>query len=140
MKTILETIDKAATEFMFGHVTLNEDAIKAFHIDTKEGTSYFLPPSYLASLLETGEKETACKIIHIFNAINASLQYSFFTARSDIRFDGIDSQWVIKMIDEVFKEVKVKTVTDVSRTKEQIIERLIDSHIMMLHLCVTERY
>jgi len=59
MKTILETINNAATEFMFGHVTLNEDAIKVFHIDTKEGISYFSPPRYLASLLETVEKETA---------------------------------------------------------------------------------
>ena len=132
MKTILETITNAATEFMFGHVTLNEDAIKVFHIDTKEGISYFSPPRYLASLLETVEKETAYKIIHIFNAINASLQYSFFTVRADIRFDGIDSQWVIKMIDEVFETLQVKTVTDVYRTKEQIIERLIGSNITLL--------
>jgi hypothetical protein len=132
MKTILETIDKAANGFMFGHVTLNEDAIKVFHIDTKEGTSYFSPPSYLASLLETVEKETAYKIIHIFNAINASLQYSFFTARADIRFDGIDSQWIITMLDEVFEALQVRTVTDVYRIKEQIIERLIDSNITLL--------
>ena len=132
MKTILETIDKAATTFMFGYVELDYDTIKRFRIDMKEGFSYFSPPEYLASLLERTDKETAYQIIHIFNAINASLQYSFFTARSDIRFDGIDSQWVIKMIDEVFEEMKVKTVTDVYRTKEQIIERLIGSNITLL--------
>jgi len=60
------------------------------------------------------------------------LQYSFFTARADIRFDGIDSQWVIKMLDEVFEASQVKTVTDVYRTKEQIIERLIGSNITLL--------
>jgi len=132
MRSILKTIDEASITFMFGHVTLNEDAIRVFHIDTKEGTSYFSPPSYLATLLKTVEKETAYKIIHIFNAINASLQYSFFTACSDIRFDGIDSQWVITMLDEVFEALQVKTVTDVYRTKAQIIERLIGSNITLL--------
>ncbi len=132
MKTILETIDKAATTFMFGYVELDYDTIKRFRIDMKEGFSYFSPPEYLASLLERTDKETAYQIVHIFNAINASLQYSFFTARSDIRFDGIDSQWLIKMLDEVFEETEVRTVTDVYNTKEHIIEKLIGSNISML--------
>ena len=132
MKIILTTIEKATDAFMFGHVQLNKDAIRAFRIDIKEDSSYFVPPKYLASLLETGEKETAHKIIHIFNAINASLQYSFFTACADIRFDDIDSQWVIKMLDDVFAKVEVKTVTDIYRLKEHIIEKLVDSNITLL--------
>ncbi len=125
MVQILKTIDKASQAFMFGHVTLNEENITAFRLEDVEGIStFFEPPSYLKQLLKTSEKEVAYKVIHIFNAINASLQYSFFTANATIRFDGIDSQWVIKMIDGVFKEVNVRSVTDVYRTKELILERL----------------
>lgn len=133
MKQMLETIDKASKTFMFGHVTLNEEKIAQFKLDDTEGiVSYFEPPKYLKKLLEISEKEVACKIIHIFNAVNASLQYSFFTAHASIRFDGIDSQWVIRMLDEVFEEVKVTSVTDVYRTKGFIIQRLIESNITLL--------
>ena len=74
MKQILETIDKASQTFMFGHVTLNEEKIAVFELEDEEDiVIFFEPPSYLKQLLETSEKEVAYKIIHIFNAINASL-------------------------------------------------------------------
>ena len=133
MKQVLETIDKAAQTFMFGYVTLNEEAILQFKPKNMEDSvRFFAPPPYLKSLLETSDKEVACKIIHIFNAINASLQYCFFTANADIRFDGIDSQWVIGMLDEVFEELGVSSVTDVYRTKDRILQRLMDSNITLL--------
>ena len=57
---------------------------------------------YLERMQKEIDPVVAYKIIHIFNAIQASLQYSFFTADADIRFDGIDSQWVIGILDETF--------------------------------------
>ncbi|MCK5538183.1 MAG: hypothetical protein KAI79_15255 [Bacteroidales bacterium] len=133
MQQILQTINKASQTFMFGHVTLNEEKIAAFKLENVEGnSSFFNPPPYLQQLLKASEKEVAYKIIHIFNAINASLQYCFFTANTSTRFDGIDSQWIIKMIDGVFEEVRVTSVTDVYRTKDLVLERLIGSNITLL--------
>lgn len=133
MKQILETIEKASQTFMFGHVTLNEKKIAEFRLDDVEDVNvFFEPPTYLKKLLETVEREVAYKIIHIFNAINASLQYSFFTANTKIRFDNIDSQWIIGMIDDVFEEFNVTSVTDIYRTKDLIVQRLIESNITLL--------
>ena len=133
MEQILETIDKASQSFMFDYVTLDEEKIAEFRLeDMKSTAAFFEPPTYLKKVLESSQKETAYKIIHIFNVINASLQYSFFSANAAIRFDGIDSQWVIRMIDGVFEELNVDSVTDVYRTKDRIFERLINSNITLL--------
>ncbi len=133
MHPVIETVYKAADTFMSDYVTINDEKIASFRIaDVQESTRYFSMPSYLESMRKEIDPVVAYKIVHIFNAIQASLQYGFFTARADIRFDGIDSQWVVKMIDAVFAEFKVRSVTDVHRTKGRILEKLTASGITML--------
>ncbi len=133
MHPVIETVYKAADTFMSVYVTINEEKITLFEIeDIDEGVHYFALPPYHEKMRREVEPNVAYKIVHIFNVIQASLQYSFFTADADIRFDGIDSQWVIKMLDEMFVEFGVQSVTDIYRTKERIVERLIDSNITML--------
>ncbi len=133
MHPVIETVYKAADTFMSDYVTLNEEKIASFEIeDVEGGVRYFALPPYLEKIRREVEPNVAYKIIHIFNAIQASLQYSFFTADADIRFDGIDSQWVIGMLDETFAEFGVRSVTDTYRIKERIVERLMASNITML--------
>ncbi len=133
MHPVIETVYKAADTFMSDYVTINEEKIASFTIeDIEEGVRYFSLPPYLKKMRQQVEPNVTYKIVHIFNAIQASLQYSFFTANADIRFNGIDSQWVIGILDETFAEFKVRSVTDVYRTKASIVERLIASNITML--------
>lgn len=133
MKSILETIQKASKDFMFGHVVLKEEKIKAFKIEDQSAIeTFFAPPEYLSLLLKSLEKEEAYKIIHVYNAINASLQYCFFIGNAHIRFDGIDSFWVMRMLDDIFKQHNVVSVKDIYKTKESIIDALIGSNITLL--------
>ena len=133
MHKTIQTVNKAAETFLCDCVSINHDKIKSFKLtDADETNSYFSPPSYLSTITERSGTKEAYRIIHIFNAINASLQYSFFMSRPDIRFDGIDSAWVMRMIDETFAQYGVKSVTDVYRTKDSIIDRLMGSNITML--------
>jgi hypothetical protein len=133
MQNILETIDKASKTFMLGHVVLNEEKIETFKIqDLEDIETFFSPPEYLSTLLKEVEKEEAYKIIHVYNAINASLQYCFFMGNAHIRFDGIDSFWVMRMLDNVFKQHEVVSVEDIYKTKESIINLLVDSNITLL--------
>jgi len=133
MKNILETIQKASKAFMFGHVVLNEEKIKAFKIEDKKSIeTFFAPPAYLGYLLKSLEKEEAYKIIHVYNAINASLQYCFFIGNAQMRFDAIDSFWIMSMLDGIFKKYEVTSVEDIYKTKESIINILISSNITLL--------
>ena len=67
MNQILETIDKASQTFMLGYVTLDEAKIEEFRLeDMKSTATFFEPPSYLKKVLESSERKTAYKIIHIF--------------------------------------------------------------------------
>ncbi len=133
MQNILETIQKASKDFMFGHVVLNEEKIKVFKIEDQSSLeTFFAPPEYLSSLLNSLEKEEAYKIIHVYNAINASLQNCFFIGNAQIRFDGIDSFWVMRMLDDVFKQHNVVSVRDIYKTKKSIIDTLIESNITLL--------
>ena len=133
MHPLIETVYKAADTFMSDYVTINDGKIASFQIaDMEESTRYFSMPPYLEKMKQEIDPVVAYKIVHIFNAIQASVQYSFFTARADIRLDGVDSQWVINMIDAVFAEFGVRSVTDVYRTKGRIVERLTASGITML--------
>lgn len=133
MQSILSTIERASNEFMFGHVTLNHEKIRDFKINDLRGVNdYFKPPAYLTRLLTTLDQHEAYRIVHVYNAINASLQYCFFMGNAHIRFDGIDSFWVMRMLDDVFKKVNVNSVTDIYRTKNEIINALIDSNITLL--------
>jgi hypothetical protein len=118
---------------MFGHVMVNEEKIKDFRIEKSESLEIFfsLPP-YLSSLLQKQDREEVYKVIHAYNAINASLQYCFFLGRASVRFDGIDSFWVMRMLDGVFEAEKVSTVADISRTKQSAIDALMESNITML--------
>ena len=134
MQEILKIIQKASKTFMFGCVVLNEEKIKAFKMeDQKSIETFFAPPKYLSSLLKSLEKDEAYKIIHVYNAINASLQYCFFIGNAQIRFDGIDSFWVMSMLDDVFKQQEVVSVEDICKTKEGIVDALIASNITLLH-------
>jgi len=133
MQEIFNTIEKASKTFMFGHVVLNKEKIQAFKIDDQKSIeTFFAPPVYLSSLLKSLEKEEAYKIIHVYNAINASLQYCFFIGNAQLRFDDIDSFWVMSMLDDVFKQYEVVSVEDIYKTKESIINMLMVSNITLL--------
>lgn len=133
MNPILETIDKASKLFLSEHATLNLEKIENFKIeDAESARAFFKPPDYLAALLETIDREDAYRVIHAFNAINASLQYCFFLGSSTVRFDGIDSAWVMRMIDGVFRECGICSTRDIYAVKEHIIEALIASNITLL--------
>ncbi len=133
MQQILQMVEDASQKFMFGHVTLDEEGIAGFRLDgLDESVRFFSPPAYLAGLIAREEKETAYKVVHCFNAIQASLQYAFFSGNASVRLGGVDSQWVLRMVDEVFARYQVCSVTDVYRTKDAIITRLVDSQITML--------
>ena len=138
MKHIKQTIKKASTEFMFGHVTLDEKRIKNFKVkDLDKITAFFKPPTYLNSLFDTLPKKEVYKIIHAYNAINASLQYSFFLGNSTIRFDEIDSFWVMGVLDDIFRDAKVKSTQDIYTLRDTINEKLIASNITLLDTRIT---
>ena len=133
MHPIIATIYKAADTCMFDHVMIDEEKVASFQVgDPKKSMDYFGVPSYLSQMKKRVDPVVAYGVIHCFNAIQASLQYSFFTANSSIRFDGVDSQWVIEMVDAVFASCQVRSVEDIYRTKEHIIKRLMTSGISML--------
>jgi hypothetical protein len=138
MQQILKTIKRAAETCMFGYVLVNEEKIKRFKIEKSEALEmFFSPPPYLSSLLQRQDREEVYKVIHAYNAINASLQYCFFLGRASVRFDGIDSFWVMRMLDKVFELENVSVVADISRTKKPIIDALMDSNITMLRSRIT---
>ena len=133
MKNIIQTIHNASNTFMQGHVTINTKKIKKFKIESiSEIKHFFKPPPYLNSLYDTLPKKEVYKIIHAYNAINASLQYSFFLGNSKIRFNGIDSFWVMSMLDGVFKKENIQDVKEISKLKSKIIKALINSNITLL--------
>ena len=105
---ILRTVEEATRVFLSPRVRVERERIAAFEIPQEERENdFFSPPPYLTKLLRAIDREEAHHIVHAFNALNASLQYCFFTARSDIRFDGIDSQWVIRRIDGLLAELGI---------------------------------
>jgi len=133
MKYIKKTIKKASKEFMFGHVSLNNKNIQNFKVkNLDEITHFFKPPTYLNSLYQKLQKKEVYKIIHVYNAINASLQYSFFLANSKIRFDNMDSFWVMGMLDDIFRDAKVESTQDIYKLRDKINEKLIASNITLL--------
>jgi len=83
MHTLLKTIEKATDSFMFGHVTIDKQKIEKLKIIKNDKTKeYFSLPPYLENMKQNISPEVAYQIIHCFNAIQASLQYSFFTANA----------------------------------------------------------
>ena len=77
MHTILQTIDNASQVFAFGYVAIDKEKIARFRLDGAEDLSAcFFPFPCLGTLLDELVRERTRKIIHIFNAINAALQYS----------------------------------------------------------------
>lgn len=133
MKEILQTTKKASDEFMLNHVTLDTDKINNFKIENiEETTKFFKPPAYLNSLYKVVPKKEVYQIIHVYNAINASLQYCFFLGNSTVRFDNIDSFWVMHMLDDIFKDAKITSVKDIKKLREKILTALINSNITLL--------
>ena len=133
MKYIKKTIKKASKEFMFGYVSLNNQNIQNFKVENLDKiTHFFKPPTYLNSLYQKLQKKEVYKIIHVYNAINASLQYSFFLANSKIRFDNMDSFWVMGMLDDIFRDAKVESTQDIYKLRDKINEKLIASNITLL--------
>jgi hypothetical protein len=133
MKNILKTIENASDIFMQGHVVLNNEKIKKFRIKGTDRISHFFkPPMYLNSLYKTLPKKEVYKIIHAYNAINASLQYSFFLGNAKTRFDGIDSFWVMSVLDDIFKDANIKNVNEIILLRSKILKALINSNITLL--------
>lgn len=118
---------------MQGHVELDWENINNFKFEKHDEISkFFKPPSYLGSLSSFLAEEEVCKIIHAYNAINASLQYCFFLGSAKVRFDGIDSFEVMKMLDTVFKDHSIVKTSDIASLRSAIIKALINSNITLL--------
>jgi len=134
MKKTIKTIKKYSNNFMLGHVTLNKKNINSFKIkNINKSSLFFKLPPYLNSLFKKKSKKKVYKIIHVFNVINASLQFSFFLGNSSIRVDNIDSSWIVNMLDKVFKKSKIENVHNIYHLKESIVKILIKSNIPLLN-------
>jgi len=132
MNDTLNTIMKASDIFLKNHVELDLEKIEKFKIELDEISIFFKPPIYLEFLYTQLEKEEVYQIIHVYNAINASLQYCFFLGNSSVRFDSIDSFWIMNTLDSIFQKNNIQNTNDIKLIKNQIIEALIDSNITLL--------
>ncbi len=126
---ILKTIsDNLVQQKENKHVKINKDIIDKYIL--VESLDYFNPPPYLDSLPDNKHKY---EVIHIFNLIQASLQYCFFFGTSSKRIDNIDSQWILKELDNVFKELKIKQANYINEHLiYKFIDILISSNITLL--------
>ncbi len=110
------------------HVKIKFNNINKFKIDYIPG--FFDAPDYLDSLPDT---EETYEVIHVFNLIQASLQYCFFFGTANKRIDGIDSQWILRELDKVFRQVNIKCTQDIEANLiNKFADVLLKSNITLL--------
>jgi len=130
---IVRQVREAAEIFLSEHVCLDEEKIDSFRIEPSEAEDeFFAPPPYLASLSREIATEEFRSLLHAYNALNAALQYSFFLGSSAIRFGGMDSLGMMRLIDGVFAECSVRHPSEIPAIYERLRRRLIASPVTML--------
>ena len=130
---VIRQVREAAETFMPGHVTLDEERIDAFRIEPSEAEEeFFAPPPYLASLSTELPTEEYRFLLHAYNALNGALQYCFFLGTSAIRFGGMDSFGMMRLIDGTFAECSIRHPGEIPSACETLRRRLIASAVTML--------
>ncbi len=130
---VIRQVREAAETFISGYVHLDEERIDSYCIEPSEAEKeFFAPPPYLASLSKELPTEEYRSLLHAYNALNGALQYCFFLGTGEIRFGGMDSFGMMRLIDDAFAECSLRHPGEIPSAGETLRRQLIASPVTML--------